>query len=499
MRISKVFCGRRSRASVAATAAVSGLTLVATLTAGPLSAASAPASSAGSAGFGAVLQPIDGFGFSGAFQRAALIHVLPLNGMPGLPPAQQRQVLDLLFSQTSGAGLSIVRLGIGSSSDEVYDHMKSIEPVSPGSPTATPAYVWDGNDGGQVWLAQQAQAYGVRQFYADAWSAPGYMKTNGTDAAGGAICGLPETSCAGGDWRQAYANYLVQYVKFYRSAGVRITDLGFTNEPDFVATYASMKLDGAQLADMLTVLGPTVKASGLRLKIVCCDATGWQNQAAFMNIIAADPSAARWVHTYSAHLYSSQPTSPLPTGKDVWMTEWQAGGTPFNQAWDDGTATAGITLAESINNTLTLGNADAYLYFFAASLGATGAFMQLNGTTFTVSKRLWAMAAYSRFIRPGAFRVSASTGNPALEITAFRNKDGRKVIEIINTATTAQNLDLRLGPQLAGADPVSYLTDTSHSVAKEDLASLHGGNLGVELPPRSLTTVVLGGHGESGN
>jgi glucosylceramidase len=462
-----------------------------TLTAGPSSAAPVPGSINGSAGFGATLQPIDGFGISAAFQRAALIH-----GLQGLPPAQQRQVLGLLFSRTKGAGLSIVRLGIGSSPDDVYDNMKSIEPVSPGSPTATPTYVWDGSDGGQVWLARQAQKYGVRRFYADAWSAPGYMKTNGNDAAGGAICGLPETSCASGDWRQAYANYLVQYVKFYRSAGIKITDLGFTNEPDFVATYASMQLDGAQLANMLTVLGPTVKASGLPLRIVCCDATGWQVQAADTQAIEADPAASKWVSTYSAHLYSSLATSPQPTGKDVWMSEWQAGGTPWNQSWDDGTATAGIALAESINNTLTLGNADAYVYFFGASTGATGALIQLNGAQYSVSDRLWAMAAYSRYVRPGAFRVSASTGNPALELTAFRNRDGSKVLEIINTATTAQDLNLRLGPQLAGSRPVSYLTDTTHTVAREDLASLHGSDLGVQLAPRSLTTVVLAPPGD---
>jgi glucuronoarabinoxylan endo-1,4-beta-xylanase len=484
------------RLSVVASVSAAALTLAASLTAGPLSAAPTAAGSNGTAGFGAVLQPIDGFGFSAAFQRAALIHGLQLNGMQGLPPAQQRQVVSLLFSRTKGAGLSIVRLGIGSSADEIYDHMESIEPVSPGSPTATPQYVWDGNDGGQVWLAQQAKAYGVRQFYADAWSAPGYMKTNGHDAAGGAICGLPETSCASGDWRQAYANYLVQYVKFYRGAGIKITDLGFTNEPDFVATYASMQLDAAQLANMLTVLGPTVRASGLPLRIVCCDATGWQNQAADTRAIEADPAAAKWVNTYSAHLYSSLATSPQPTSKDVWMSEWQAGGTPWNQSWDDGTATSGMTLAQSINDTLTLGNADAYIYFFGASTGATGALMQLNGTTFNVSDRLWAMAAYSRYIRPGAFRVSASSDNPALEITAFRNRDGSKVLEIINTAATAQSLSLRLGPQLAGSHPVSYLTDNTHTVAREDLASLHGGNLGVALAPRSLTTVVLSGSGD---
>lgn len=340
-----------------------------------------------------------------------------------------------------------------------------------------------------MWLARQAQAYGVRDFYADAWSAPGYMKTNGTDADGGAICGLPGATCASGDWRQAYANYLVQYVKFYRSEGIPISQLGFTNEPDFVATYASMRLSGAQLANMLTVLGPTVRRSGLPLRIVCCDATGWSAQAAYTTDIESDPAAARWVSTYTAHLYSSTPTAPLPTRKDVWMSEWQAGGTPWNEAWDDGTPTAGIALAESIDNTLTAGDADAYLYFFGASTGATGAFIQIDGSSYNVSKRLWAMAAYSRYIRPGAHRVSASVSDPAVEVTAFRNADGSEVIELINTATTAGTVSL----SLTGADRhvAAYLTDTGDSLTPVDAATPHGHDLSVNLAPRSLTTVVL--------
>jgi O-glycosyl hydrolase len=52
----------------------------------------------------------------------------------------------------------------------------------------------------------------VKIIYADAWSAPGYMKTNGNDANGGTLCGLSGARCSSGDWRQAYADYLVRYV-----------------------------------------------------------------------------------------------------------------------------------------------------------------------------------------------------------------------------------------------------------------------------------------------
>jgi O-glycosyl hydrolase len=174
---------------------------------------------------GQTYQKMDGFGTSEAFQRAVQ--------MTKLPADQQRKALDLLFSMDKGAGLSILRNGIGSSPDMSSDHMVSIQPKSPGGPSASPKYVWDKADNGQLWVATEAaHTYGVRTFYANAWSAPGYMKTNGNDANGGSLCGVGGASCSSGDWKQAYANYLVQYIKFYAESNVTITHLGFLNEPD---------------------------------------------------------------------------------------------------------------------------------------------------------------------------------------------------------------------------------------------------------------------------
>lgn len=165
-------------------------------------------------------QTIDGFGFSQAFGRASQFQALNTTA--------QKQGLDLLFSTTTGAGMTIIRnrIGSGGAGD-------GIEPTSPGSPTASPTYVWDGSDAGQVWLSQQAMSYGVKTFYADAWSAPGFMKTNGDEANGGYLCGTTGHNCSSGDWRQAFANMLVKYVQLYADAGIPITHLGFLNEPDY--------------------------------------------------------------------------------------------------------------------------------------------------------------------------------------------------------------------------------------------------------------------------
>lgn len=175
---------------------------------------------------GKTYQTMDGFGTSEAFQRALT--------MKRLSESEQRKFLDLMFSTDKGAGLSILRNGIGSSPDMSDDHMVSIQPKNPGGPNAEPKYAWDESDNGQLWVSTEAaHTYGVKTFYANAWSAPGYMKTNGNDANGGSLCGVSGASCSSGDWKQAFANYLVQYIKYYAAANVSITHLGFLNEPDY--------------------------------------------------------------------------------------------------------------------------------------------------------------------------------------------------------------------------------------------------------------------------
>jgi O-glycosyl hydrolase len=166
-------------------------------------------------------QIIDGFGVSQAFTRAREFYETAAG------PRQQG--LDYLFNITTGAGLTIIRnrIGSGGAGD-------SILPTNPGGPNAAPNYQWDGLDSYQVWFSKQAMLYGVKTIYADVWSAPGFMKTNNAENNGGYLCGVPGRTCSSGDWRQAYVNLLVQYIKFYAQEGIPVTPVGFLSEPDHV-------------------------------------------------------------------------------------------------------------------------------------------------------------------------------------------------------------------------------------------------------------------------
>jgi len=112
-------------------------------------------------------QRIAGFGVSEGFGQA--------KALMSAPASVQKQVLSLLYSPTSGAGLTILRNEISA------DNGFTIEPKAPSSPTAKPSYLTLAEldqDQGQLWFAKQIKAdYGASMF-ADAWSAPGFMKTN---------------------------------------------------------------------------------------------------------------------------------------------------------------------------------------------------------------------------------------------------------------------------------------------------------------------------------
>ncbi|WP_433455233.1 glycoside hydrolase family 30 protein [Streptomyces sp. CA-142005] len=448
----------------------------------PASADTAP----GSIDFSARHQRIDGFGVSQAFQRAAVIH-----GLKGLSAEKGDEIVKLLFSREDGAGLSMLRLGVGSSTDEVYDHMRTIAPNAPASPDDPLTYTWDGKDGGQVWLAKEARKYGVKRFIADAWSAPAYMKDNNSDSNGGTLCGVVGTDCATGDWRTAYGKYLAQYVKFYKREGVRITDLDFTNEPDWKASYASMLFTPAQAADAVKAIGPVLRAEAPGTKLYCCDSFGWNQGKAYAAAIAADPAAEKEVAAYSAHGYASAATSPLiNSDKPAWMSEW-AGSGVWPSKWDDGTNAAGLYVAENIHNALAQADASAYLFWLGASIGDTGALIRMDGDSYMVSTRLRAMTAFSRFIRPGAVRVEASSGDEAVLATAYRNTDGTDVAVLINTGTKATTTDMAL-KAAKGEQVTGYLTDGDHDTrAVEGLAQVADGHLTAKLPARSVVTVVL--------
>ncbi len=470
---------------VAATAAcLLGVGTVVAVTQLPASAASAVAVNGAT-----TYQTIDGFGMSEAFGQA--------NSIRNLGTTARQQALDLLFNTGNGAGFSILRSLIPSDSG-------SIEPTAPsGGPSGTPHYVWSGDDAqdaGQLWLAKQAKnSYGVNTFYNDAWSAPGYMKTNGSETNGGSLCGTPGASCSSGDWRQAYANYLIQHTRYWAGAGITPTAVGFVNEPSLTTSYSSMLANSSQAASFLSVFGPAMKSSGLSTTVACCDTLGFDLLPGYVSAVSGNSAANAGTGLFTSHGYSNAPSTPVNTsGRHVWESEWAVNGSTWTTTWDSTAEAAGITWAQRIHTALTGANVNAFLYWWGVSATShDSSLIGLNGSTLTPSKRYYALSNYSRYIRPGAVRVAATTGDSNLKASAYRNTDGTVIIVVLNTASSAISTSYSLSNTGSTNGTVtSYVTNGGSSMAAQSPVALSAGSFNATVPARSLVTYrVVGGGG----
>ncbi|KUJ08380.1 glycoside hydrolase [Mollisia scopiformis] len=426
-------------------------------------------------------QKMDGFGFSQYFGTASTIQTLPAD--------QQKQTLDLLFNVTTGAGLTILRNGIS---------VDIIEPKSPGNATDNATYGWDGSDQGQVWLSQQALKYGVNRFYADSWSAPAFMKTNDNEDEGGYLCGVTSETCKTGDWRQAYANLIVQYLFDYRSEGINVTEVGFLNEPEYTGSYASMLSTGTQAASFIEVLYPTLQAAGLGdVGIVCCDAIGWSYAVEWTaQLIAAgvEPMLSR----ISSHWYSGVGNGPLNTSLPVWQTEYCALKGVYSDVWystGNSDLSEGLTWANLIYEGVAQSNLTAFMHWWGVNFdAASGSLISAGfGGPVQATSYLWSYAHWSRYVRPDAFRVAATSKvGTTVSYSAFHNVDGSVSVQIINNGATATPFDVSV-TGMNVTDAQVWFTDNSYV----GVYSMNGtvlsknGTISLTAPTKSMVTVVF--------
>ncbi|KAH8898360.1 glycoside hydrolase [Thozetella sp. PMI_491] len=450
-------------------------------------------------------QKMDGCGYSQAFQRAGWVYNTLSEGSRG-------KVLDLLHDTQNGVGMSMLRVGIGSSPNSTNDWMNSIQPTDPGGPGAPPKYVWDRNDSSQVWWAKEAIKRGCVYLYGNAWSADGYMKTNGDDANGEYLCGVRGTNCPSGNWMTAYANKLVQWVKFYAQEGIGITHLGFINEPDQTEPYASMASDGYQAFDFLRIFRPIVRRDLPGVKITWGDGGGWEQQRVRIRDLGRAAGGKRdpgqypeqWVDVITAHGYEQPPTAPFNTTLAVWQTEWAAQTRKFDHPFAGaGEQGEGIFWANAISQAFVASNVSLFSGWIGASTKASGGELiaVYPNDTVAVSPRLWAYAAYCRYSRPGSTRVYANATNPDqnkyLAVSAFSSSvgfpdKGNLAIQIINNGPKSIDVPVEVRGIKTFRDTTSYLLDNEHKLEPVyGLVSTQNGSLTLSVPSKALVVLSI--------
>jgi O-glycosyl hydrolase len=415
----------------------------------------------GTVDWNTVYQRIDGFGASSAWQSS-------------FSTAQY----DMFFSTNTGIGLSLLRNHI------VY--------AGSTSSNATPST-------GEISIMQQAQARG-----ATVWSTPwtpaaGFKSTNdiydGDQATDGGLDGGSYLGAGNNITNLNYASQLANYVySMSNSYGVNIYAISVQNEPDAdVTTYEACQWTGGQIRDFVTNLYAALVAKGVgSTKIIIPESEHWSSDTALFTPTLNNPAAAADVSIIANHNYDGMnfetgdttiPAALSVNGKALWETEVSTGDSY------DGSIGNGLYWGQRIYLFLTAAQANAWHYWWLISQNPDNE--GLTDTSGNPAKRMYVLGQYSRFVRPGYYRIGASTTGNAL-ISAFNDANtGNFVIVALNNTSSdiIQTFNLTNFPGgVSLATP--WITSATLSLSNQTPVTVSSSSFSYILPAMSAVTFV---------
>lgn len=289
-------------------------------------------------------------------------------------------------------------------------------------------------------------------FYASPWSPPAFMKTNKNMLQGGKL--LPE-------FRQAWADYYVKFIQAYEQEGIPVWGLTLQNEPMAVQRWESCIYTAEEERDFLkNYLGPTLEKEGLGDKNIVV----WDHNRDLIsdraNTIFEDPEAAKYAWGIGFHWYETW-TGGAPKydnlknikesfpNKNLLFTEGCQEGFDYEkmQHWPNAER-YGNSMINDFNSGVVgwtdwnilldeKGGPNHVSNFCFAPIHA-----DIRSGQLIYTPTYYYIGHFSKFVKPGAKRVSTTTSRSTLESTSFQNVDGQLNTVVMNK--TNQNIRYKL-------------------------------------------------------
>jgi glucosylceramidase len=407
-------------------------------------------------------------GFGGAFTEAG--------GwvLSQLPEARQEEVLAGYFDPEKGLGYSLCRTHINSC-DFSLDNYSCCDVAGD---TELSTFNIERDEKWLVPFIKRALAVSGARFelLVAPWSPPGWMKTNGTMNGGGKL--KPE-------YREPWAHFIARFIRAYRDRGIPVTMASSQNEPEAVQTWDSCVWTAEEEGQFVAEhLGPMLQREGLAdIDILIWD----HNRDALVRRASQTigyPGAAGYIHGTAYHWYNGEQfenvsrVHQLFPDKHLYFTEGCLQQVPHPGAWGNGERYA-HHIINDINNWCE-GWIDWNMVLstdggpnHAGNFCDAPVLANLKTGEVTWESSYWYLGHFSRFVRPGFFRIDrdlhgsipeAPGGGPGVEVAAFSKTGNEAVAVVLNQ--TEQPFDLRIAA-FAQAESVG-------------------------VPPRSISTFVLG-------
>ncbi|MGW4948363.1 carbohydrate-binding protein [Actinoplanes sp. NPDC004185] len=404
-----------------------------------------------------------------------------------LTPAERERAVRLLVDPRTGAGLDRFRLTIGS--PDLIEHLPfwSYDELPAGvSEDFGLKYfsIKRDVDAHIIDTVKLIQRYNPKAtFFASAWSAPAWMKTNNRFTGEvalkpGSTTEYYQVGKLRDDAIDVFARYYVKYLQAYARHGIRIDALTLLNEPGIDVVYPAMDISIAQQQRLALAIKRELAAHRLRTELYVHDFNFWDwkdpNSTGTKNYhrIFDDPRVRAASDAIAFHPYWGDPAvmrdAYEQTGKPVHMTETSdlSPATVLSYLrldassyvlWAQTTDQDGGTLhwTPSRDNNVDWDE-----------VGRTTKWpdrlvkVDTTTRTFTVRDELYALGQFARYLGPQHVRVESSATTGGVSNVVFRDRGDGFVAVVGNSTAAGRTVRVVLGGEsfTTTVPPNSYAT-----------------------------------------
>ena len=304
-----------------------------------------------------------------------------------------------------------------------------------------------------------AKSRGAKYVFASIWSPPASMKTNGSTIGGS----LSTSSYAD------YAAFLNSFYTYMGGAGGAVDIISVQNEPNVVVTYISCTWTATQLYNFTKNNAAAIGAPFMMPETYNYDTS-------YSDPTLNDATAAVNVSYIGLHLYGAQMktyTLAVQKQKKIWMTEH------FFDPEDVGTM---LSMAKEIMDCFN-NQMNAYVWWYLATPNCN-----LTTSSGALTNKGYVMGQFSKYIRPGAHRVSA-TYQPQNNVNVQAFAGAPNVIVALNQSTSAVSQTFAI----TGGGFTSlhkYTTSNSKKLSDDGAVTVTNNSFTASLDAQSVTTFV---------
>jgi O-glycosyl hydrolase len=231
------------------------------------------------------------------------------------------------------------------------------------------------------------------------------------------------------------------------------------------------------------------------------EGTNWSGAMLHLIPTLADSQARGLLGAMASHSYNGPnelearrdfAKASARNGLPVWMSEMSLMQPPQP---DDPGMTAALAIADYIHRDVTDAHASAWIYCFAifrsAFPGSMGVLSPSDSRraegALVVPKRLWAIANYSRFVRPGWKLMDVDSSS--FDNTGFISPDGGNFVIVAVNRGGAQAANYDFGGHTIGAVR-AFVTKNDADLNEAAPPAAESHRFSATLAPSSVTTFV---------